>query len=160
MFFKELQFGNHWVMNTVSVKTWCTLILYLWFSWNSCEMTATPHALIHISSPVRGVLFCMFTRCCLLSFLSPSTPSLSTLSTLHSPPSPPCNLVFTPSSSTFSSYYLLTCAWYVDRWLPRAVQQQREVCSGSERVALRLPVRMERPGLRRGHRNALLRWQR
>lgn len=71
-------------------------------------MTATPHALIHISSPVRGVLFCMFTRCSLLSFLSPPPPPpLLPLCPLQTPtPNPhPCNLVFTPSSSRF--FFLL-----------------------------------------------------
>jgi hypothetical protein len=45
------------------------------------------------------------------------------------------------------------------RWVPWAVQQQREVHSGPSRVALHLPIRMERARMWCCHGDLLLRWK-
>lgn len=90
-------------------------------------------------------------------FVPPSAPVHSKHPLLLS-----CISSISPSTSWFPCSYIrgcLTCTWYVDRRLPRAVQQQREVRPRSERLALHLPVGMERTGMRCSDWNTLLRWQ-
>lgn len=121
--------------------------------WNDCNSSRPPP---HIPSPVRGVLYCMFTQYCLLSFLSFLCPPVHSKCPLRS-----CLPLLLPLISLFLVDLLrcLTRTWCVDRRLPRAVQQQREVRPGSERLALHLPVGLERAGMRCSDGNALLRWQ-
>lgn len=65
-------------------------------SCDSCETTVTPRTLPHILSPVRGVLYCMFTQYCLFPFLPQPCP-LST---------PPFTILFLSLLLLISLFFL------------------------------------------------------
>lgn len=122
---------------------------------NSCETIVTPHSLPPHPQVYHTV--CSLTPV-FYGFYPPPLP-LFTLSASFAPVSSP--LLPPPSDLLRSSFarLFLTRVWCFDRRLSRALQQQREVRPGSERLALHLPVGVEGARLRRRDRNAVLRRQ-
>lgn len=64
-----------------------------------------------------------------------------------------------PTHSHCSNFSNCVCLSPVSRGLSRSLQQQRTMHSGGQRLALHLPVRMERGRVSRSHGNTLRRWQ-